>query len=287
MRIATTWSLFVLPTIATACNAVSEPESPRTVAGATSLRPMADALPTTSLACGAQISSDVRLANDLTCVGNALLVSGDDITIDLNGHALTGNGTGNGITVSASHRVTIFDGSVTGFQSGIFVGASSDVVIRDNEFSATNQAVLLQATTASVIKHNTVTKNISRAFMLRPNLTGGLSTDNIVIGNVVIDTPTGIYLIRQPGNRILNNTVVGSTVAGIDLFEGVGEVSGNIIQANHLMSGGAGIRFSAGWIANRFVGNRIEGNVCGLKGPTAGNTFNGNVFSDNATESCP
>lgn len=117
MRVVTAWSIFVLTIITTACNAVSEPDSPRTVVGPSSLRPSADALPTASLACGAQISSDVRLANDLTCVGNALLVSGDDITIDLNGRALIGNGTGNGITVSASQRVTIFGGSVAGFQS--------------------------------------------------------------------------------------------------------------------------------------------------------------------------
>lgn len=246
-----------------------------------------NALPLTTVVCGAVIVSDLRLDNDLNCAGNALLVSGDDIRIDLNGHTLAGNGSGNGITVSASHGVTIFGGSVKGFQSGIFVGGSTQVVIRDNEFSATNQAVLLQATTGSVIKHNTVTKNLARAFMLRPNLTGGLSTNNVVIGNLVIDTPTGIYLIRQPGNTIQNNTVIGATIAGIDLFEGAGEVSGNIIRANHLTGGGAGIRFTAGWIDNTFVGNRIEENACGTKGSTAGNTFHGNVYSGNASDACP
>ena len=99
--------------------------------------------------------------------------------------------------------------------------------------------------------------------------------------------PLGIYLIRQPGNRILNNTVIGSTVAGVDLADGAGVVSDNIVQANHLLGGGSGIRFSAGWTGNRFVGNRIEANVCGTKGSTAGNTLNGNVFSDNTTDACP
>jgi parallel beta-helix repeat protein len=241
------------------------------------------------LACGAQITGDVRLDNDLTCSGNALLVAGDDITIDLNRHTLAGNGTGNGITVSASHRVKISGGSVKGFQSGIFVGRSTDVVIRDNDFTATNQAVLLEATTGTVIKHNTVARNLLRGFMLRPNLLGDLlSTDNVVIGNLVVDTPTGIFLIRQPGNTILNNTVIGATVAGIDLGPPlVGTVSDNIIRANHLIGGGAGIRFAAGWIGNTIVGNRIEAVACGLKGPTEGNTFNGNVFTDNISDSCP
>lgn len=287
MRADLARALFVL-SVSASCIPAGEPTAPPQSALRTKERQVsADALPLVTVTCGAQISGDARLDNDLTCTGNALVVSGDDITIDLNGHTLSGNGSGNGITVSASHGVTIFGGSVKGFQSGIFVGGSTDVVIRDNEFSATNQAVLFQATTGSVVKHNTVTKNLARAFMLRPNLTGGLSTDNIVIGNVVIDTPTGIYLIRQPGNRILNNTVIGATVAGVDLAEGAGAVSDNIIQANHLVGGGAGIRFSAGWTGNRFVGNRIEANVCGTKGSTAGNTLNGNVFSANGTDACP
>jgi len=289
MRAAILCGIAALPLVSMSCTSDRDSTGPSVSSHRVEVPPgqSSDVLPLTSLACGAQITSDVRLDNDLSCAGNALLVSGNDIRIDLNGHTLSGNGSGNGITVSASHRVTIFGGSVKGFQSGIFVGSSTQVVIRDNEFTATNQAVLLQATTASVIKHNTVTKNVSRAFMVRPNLTGGLSTDNVVIGNLVIDTPTGIYLIRQPGNTILNNTVIGATVAGIDLFEGAGEVSGNIIKANHLTGGGAGIRFTAGWIDNTFVGNRIEGNACGTKGSTAGNTFHGNVYSGNVSDACP
>lgn len=282
-------AIVVLSVSTTSCNPVGEAVAPPHAAAATmrGRRPSADVLPLVTLSCGAQITGDARLNNDLTCVGNALLVSGDDITIDLNGHSLAGNGTANGITVSASHGVTIFGGSIQGFQSGIFTNGSTDIVIRDNQFSATNQAVLLQATTGSVIKHNTVTNNVSRGFMIRPNLSGGLSTGNVVIGNVVIGTPTGIYLIRQPGNTVQNNTIIGATVAGIDLFEGAGEVSDNIIRANHLSGGGAGIRFTTGWIGNWFVGNRIEANVCALKGSTAGNTFNGNVLRENASDACP
>ena len=287
MRRLFAWVVLALPILSTACNSLTEPGHRATPGATSDGRPLPDALPSESLACGAQITSDVRLDNDLTCSGNGLLVSGDDITIDLNGHTLTGSGSGNGITVSASNRVTISGGSVTRFQSGIFVNASTSVIIRDNEFSATNQAVLLQAATGNVIKHNTVMNNLARGFMLRPNLTGGLSTDNVVIDNVVIDTPTGIYMIRQPGNTIQNNTVTGAAVAGIDLAEGPGQVSGNIIRANHLVRGGAGIRFSSGWTDNAFVGNRIEGNACGTKGSPAGNTFHGNVFFDNATDACP
>jgi parallel beta-helix repeat protein len=289
MRIAMACAFAVATFGSTSCAPVGEPTAPERRGASISdpRSPSADVLPLQALACGEHVSADVRLDNDLTCTGIALVVSGDDIRIDLNGHTIAGNGATDGITVTASHGVTIFGGTVKGFVSGIFVASSAAVVIRDNEFSMNRQAVLLQATTGSVIKHNAVTSQVMRGFMVRPNTAGALSTDNTIIGNVITATPTGIYLIRQPGNIIQSNTIVGSTIAGIDLADGAGTVSDNIIRANLLTGGGAGIRFGAGWVSNTFVGNRIEANVCGMKGPTAANVLRGNVFSDNATDACP
>jgi parallel beta-helix repeat protein len=287
MRGAFAFAAIVLAFFSVSCDSDQRVSAPGVVASGNADRGSADVLPLVTLPCGAQVADDVRLDNDLTCTGNALLVNGEDIDIDLNGHTISGNGTGNGITVSASHRVTISGGSITGFQSGIFVGGSTEIVIRDNEFSATNQAVLLQATTASIIKHNTVTDNLARGFMIRPNLAGGLSTDNVVIGNLVVGTPTGVYLIRQPGNTIQGNSVIGATVAGVDFAEGPGQVSGTIVRANLLTGGGAGIRFSAGWVDNTIVGNRIAENACAMSGPVSGNTFHGNVLTGNGADACP
>jgi parallel beta-helix repeat protein len=289
MRAVLGCAVAVLSVMSASCTSSDESTAPSHSAPAITKdrSASADALPLATLACGAQINSDVRLANDLTCTGVALVVAGDDIWIDLNGHTLAGNGTTDGITITASHDVRIFGGTVTGFVTGIFVGGSTGIVIRDNAFAMNRTAVLFQAVSGSIIKHNVVTNHTMRAFMLRPNLAGVQSTDNTIIGNEVSDTPTGIFLIRQPGNTIQANTITSSTIAGIDLGEGTGTVSDNIVRANHLVGGGAGIRFSAGWIANRFVGNRIESNTCGTKGSTAGNTLNGNVFSGNATDACP
>lgn len=250
-------------------------------------RPSANAPVLTTVACGAQITSDITLDNDLSCAGNALLVSGDDIRIDLNGHTLSGAAAGNGITVTASHGVTIFGGTVTGFLSGIFVAGSTDVVIAHNEFTLNREAVLFQATSGSVIRNNVASNSLMRAFMIRPNMAGGLSTDNFVLNNLITDTPTGIYLIRQPRNVIQANTISGASIAAIDLGPGAGSVSGNVIRANLLSESGAGIRFGTGWTDNWFVGNRIAANACGVQGSTDGNAFNGNVYSANGADSCP
>ena len=287
MRGAFASTALILAFSIASCESDQRVTAPDMAASRTDRFGSADVLPLVTLPCGAQVVDDVRLDNDLTCIGNALLVSGEDIDIDLNGHTISGNGTGNGITVSASHRVRISGGSITGFQAGILVGGSTEVVIRDNGFSASNTAVLLQATTASVIKHNTVTNNLLRAFMIRPNLAGSLSTGNVIIGNLVVGTPTGVFLIRQPGNTIQSNSVIGATVAGVDFGEGPGQVSGTIIRANLLTGGGAGIRFSAGWVDNTIVGNRIAANACAMSGPVSGNTFHGNVLVGNGADACP
>jgi len=287
MRAAIGCALAIIFASSVGCNDESTAPSRSTTAAAKSTPASSDVLPSSTLSCGAQVTSDVRLDNDLTCTGIALAVTGNDIWVDLNGHTVSGNGSTDGITVTASHDVRIFGGTVSGFVTGIFVAGSTGIIVRDNEFSMNRTAVLFQAVTGSTIKHNVVTKHTMRAFMLRPNLIGGLSTDNTIIGNLVSETPTGIFLIRQPGNTIQANTIVGSTIAGIDLGEGAGTVSDNIVRANLLTGGGAGIRFSAGWTGNTFAGNRITSNVCGTKGSTTGNTLNGNVFSGNGTDACP
>ena len=44
--------------------------------------------------CGATIAEDLKLHHDLTCAGAGLIVGADGITIDLNGHTITGLGKG-------------------------------------------------------------------------------------------------------------------------------------------------------------------------------------------------
>jgi parallel beta-helix repeat protein len=276
--------IVILPLISAACSPDLDSTGPSRPSGAAAMEFSADFAPLTVLACGDLVTSDIRLDNDLNCAGNAILVTGEGIRIDLNGHTLEGAAAGNGITVTASHGVVIFGGVVKGFVTGIFVGGSTDIVIRDNEFTQNGTAVLFQATSSSTIMNNVAWQNLARAVMIRPNLAGVPSTDNLILNNFVSDTPTGLFLINQPGNTIKHNTISGSGIAAIDLF--VGGASDNVVTANVLSGGGAGIRFGTGWTANTFIGNRIAENICAIQGPTTGNTFIGNVLSANAADSC-
>ena len=53
----------------------------------------AQAKPPETVSCGQTLTHSVKLANDLTnCPSNGLVVGADDVTVDLNGHTIDGDG---------------------------------------------------------------------------------------------------------------------------------------------------------------------------------------------------
>src|SRR5688572_7165012 len=239
----------------------------------------------TDLACGASITTDVRLEEDLTCVGDALTVNGDGLKINLNGHTITGNGTGNGITVRTRTDVVIHGGTIRNFTTGIFIAQSTGVIVKDNDFTANREAIFLNGASGNVVKANRAWQNTSRGIMLRPTTSGVTSTANIVVDNTLIDNPSGILVFGQSRNTLKGNRISGSSVGAFDLTGGGG--SGNEIKGNVLASSAAGIKFGTGWTGNFIIGNTLVSNVCGLAGPSAANTYKDNAFSSNTTDICP
>jgi hypothetical protein len=78
-------------------------------------------LPPTPAGCGSTITTNVHLTADLgPCPGTGLVVAGNNLTIDLGGHAIVGRGVGYGIRVTGS-GVTIMNGSVQGFTIGMTI----------------------------------------------------------------------------------------------------------------------------------------------------------------------
>src|SRR5437773_9765595 len=81
--------------------------------------------------CNTQVTGDLRLANDLTCPGDAFVIHVDNVVLDLNGHTLTGPGMGPqtwpnpqldsvGVRVRGHTGVTIRHGKTTAFSTGIY-----------------------------------------------------------------------------------------------------------------------------------------------------------------------
>ena len=283
MRRATSWAAASLTMLLTACT--SDPTGAPPRAGSQVGAGERLDVRATIIACGAALLTDLRLESDLACPGDAIFVGADDISIDLNGHTISGAGAGVGITVRSRQRVTIRGGLVRGFVTGIFVNSSSDVVISHTALTQTREAIFLAGSSGNVIKNNIAWENQLRGIMIRPTGSGALSTDNFVVENVLSDNPSGILLFGQPGNTFTANRISGSSVAAIDLTGG--GASGNVMRGNRLSESAAGIKFGPGWIGNDFFGNTIAENVCGTQGNTTGNTLQGNNFLRNSADTCP
>jgi len=76
------------------------------------------------LHCGDSITKSVTLRENLVCHGDGLKVHLQDITIDLAGHSILGSGSGTGIDIGGSQRVTIRNGSISGFGTGVLANSS-------------------------------------------------------------------------------------------------------------------------------------------------------------------
>ena len=101
-----------------------------------------------TLACGDIISTNVKLELDLVCVDgvDGLIVDGDNITIDLGTHTITGPSTftgtySAGVRVAAgSEHVNIRNGTVDGFDFGVFAYQVKNLSL--NSLNLRNQLTL-------------------------------------------------------------------------------------------------------------------------------------------------
>ena len=113
--------------------------------GAGSAQPArAEAGDAVAVTCGAVLTTDARLDRDLSCPEDGGLVIRGDLTLDLDGHRLTGPsvgttiGTGRGVTVDGAWDVTVADGEIAGWSIGTLAwtldGGDSSVNVQDVDF---------------------------------------------------------------------------------------------------------------------------------------------------------
>ncbi len=130
--------------------------------------------PASHVACGDTITADTTLDSDLSdCPNHGIVIGADDITLDLNGHRIDGDGTPApgcnprkefcdiGVFNKGHDGVTMRNGSVREFDAGVFVFKSRASRVLDisskkntsfglifNEVSHSRSATARQATTS-------------------------------------------------------------------------------------------------------------------------------------------
>jgi parallel beta-helix repeat protein len=242
------------------------------------------------------------LVADLTCgVGaNGIDIFSSNVTLDLNGHTITGpkigggaGGTGvvvsNNIFAPMPQIVNVHvqgPGLIQGFDNGMYLQAMSnsdihDVVLMHNSFGiVTNFGV------GDHFKTNVAAQNTTAGFDLRDNndhvemntATGNgkpgdlfqgvgieiQGNDNEVVNNITDGNPnSGIYIASGSNNRIHDNTTDGNTAYGIAIQGGA---QGNDIHNNTALGNGSPT-------SPFFTGDLADGNLnCGS------NTWHNDTF---------
>jgi parallel beta-helix repeat protein len=261
--------------------------------------------PPTGIACGDTITADTTLDRDLTdCPSNGIVIGADGITLDLNGHTISGDGKlvrrcrrdqicDVGVANDDHAGVTIRGGSVRGFGIGVgvfrgrndrfveldssrnqffgfVIGGSSRTVIRD---SSGNDNPRPDGDGLGVfnshdlrIVHNSFRRN----GQLGMHIEG--STKNLVKGNLVSRNGDFGILLEADGNQLRGNRSVRDGGTGIL----VGPGSRNVIAGNRISGSGEGIAIEKGRgnvvVRNVVAHTRKSGIRLGIGDPPIGST---------------
>ena len=235
--------------------------------------------------CGETITTDTTLDNDLVnCPNNGIIIAADDVTLDLNGHTIDGDGTefadcpkntfcDVGVAEDRHDGIIVKHGSVREFEFGLNVGRSDHlralgISTARNRFagflfvrcdrslvrnSAGNRSkgdgdqvgMLLFDSHHDRILHSSFRGNAGQGVMAVK------STKTVIRGNLMSGNGGEGFIMeggdgfRLQGNRIIRNG------GGITLGPG----SDNVITRNRVFRGGDGIRIEKGH------GNLVSDNV--------------------------
>ena len=221
------------------------------------------------VACGDTITADTTLDSDLVdCPNHGIVIGADDITLDLNGHRIDGDGTPAagcnprkefcdiGVFNRGHDGVTMRDGSVREFDAGVFVfKARASRVLDISSKKNTSFGLIFNELSHSLIRDSAGSNNIppegdgmgvfgSHGLRIvdntfRNNRGPGIHVDasahNLIKGNLFSHSGVAV-LIEADRNEVRRNRFVRNR-AGIIVAHG----SRNVLTRNHLSRDGAGI----------------------------------------------
>ena len=265
------------------------------------LAPGAQAAKALEVGCGETITTDTTLDVDLVnCPSNGIVIGADGITLDLNGHTVSGNGKAVkkcpkdefcdvGLLNDGHDGITLRDGSVREFGSGVFVGRA-----RHNRVlgisSSRNQlfGFILAHSARSVVRDSSGNRNpvpdgdgigvfgsrhlriVGNSF--RRNALGMHvedSSDILIKGNLFSRNSGPGILMEADRNQVRRNRCVRNTACII-----VAPGNRNVIARNRISRDGNGIGIEKGRgnlvAGNVVVGTRRAGIYLGLNEPAIG-----------------
>lgn len=254
--------------------------------------------------CGAVITQDTTLDSNIgPCASHGIIVGADGVTLDLNGHYVSGVGVPGdgtvGVLVEGRKGVTVTNGTVRDFDAGVAIEGGANhtidaITARNNvggALSPYGDGIAINNATNTLVVNSVAQRNgpFSGIGLF------GTSSNNTIQGNTVVDNDLssmddGIRL--EPGTS--HNTVVGNVVRrngldGIAVFARSTHnyVAGNVVEDNGfhmaLHRKGDGIRVFSTGDFNRVEDNDVFDNAAsGIRVDSQHNEIVGNRTGRNA-----
>ncbi|WP_148686373.1 right-handed parallel beta-helix repeat-containing protein [Candidatus Nitrosocosmicus hydrocola] len=226
--------------ISVICDDFGELSESNTIPSSNSDVPVEQSVP--SVSCGQVIHESVELSSNLECNSDGILVTGDDITVDLNGFTLTGpsqNSSKIGIMATDTNNVTIHGpGSISDFQAGVLITAGENSNISSVDLQDNHVGAFVSGSSNSTITDNRLTNNsigIASYSSSNSEIVTNLFESNTLAGttlvessennihlNTVQDSVNGIFTDGQShGNNITYNNLEHETQIGINNNNGL------------------------------------------------------------------
>ena len=190
-----------------------------------------------------------------TNLAQTIQIDNDGITLNGNGHIITGNGAGCGVDLYYRNHVTIKNLIVEKFVSGICLFASDYNNLTNNTASNNSVGINLfhypsyfNNLTGNTIKNNGVGISIR-------------GHDNNFISNIVSNNSEGFILYYSANNTLKNNTISYNSYTGI--FSDWGSVNNKFTSNTISNNPGSGliVRYGAN---NSFAENTVSNNSVGI-----------------------
>ncbi len=244
------------------------------------------------IVCGQTVMASITLRADLgPCLGDGLVVKASNVTVDLNGHTITGAG---------SNPAGAID------QAGIHLDGVGSVTVRGGTVRRFFVGVLVKGGQNNLITHMTAAHNVGLGNTVYGDgiVLDGSVNNKVTFNNVVSNGPyTGINMVHNGSNNyVAGNTVTDNNIPTPNLGpggtaqnqdSGISNDTGasfNVIDNNVVLrSGFFGISLAGGPVTQKEKATnnvvRFSGNL-GINAGTAGDGHYvaNNVLTDNGHE---
>jgi hypothetical protein len=227
------------------------------------------------LTCGDVVTTNVTLAADIgPCAGDGLVIGAPHVTVDLNGHSITGKhqpGTA-GIRHDSFDGVTVKNGNVYNFFVGVHFKDALNVRAEGLNVRYNSWAMVFDDTPNVVLTDNDVSYNSVHGIKVEKPV------DAVVKGNTLTANGSGISVGFSEGISIVGNVVTETKSTGINV-QGVARLKSNIVtdgETHGLVAHGDDVVIRANTVSR----NGYDGIVTSGKALVSLNKTNGNGFKD-------